>query len=315
MKRKKGRNIILRVGLILTLLIFLGGLSALAAGEQESIGYLKKRIAVAGFENKVRPWWSGHWEIGEGMSEMLVTALVNTGKFIVLERQALEDILKEQKLAEEGKVTAQTAAQAGKLLGAQVLVRGAITEFSHKKSGGGAGIKIGGVKLGGSKSSAHVAVDVRIYDTTTGEVLTSKNVEGSAETTALSVGITGQDVSFGAAGFQKTPLGKATRQVIDRAVTLIVENMKNVPWEGAVVMVKGDNIYINVGSNVNVQGGEIFTVYEQGEELIDPQTGMSLGSEEEKLGRIEVVTVKDKYSIAKGLEGSGFSSGNILREK
>ena len=101
MKRKKGKNIILRVGLILTLLIFLGGLSALATGEQESIGYLKKRIAVAGFENKVRPWWSGHWEIGEGMSEMLVTALVNTGKFIVLERQALEDILKEQKHKED----------------------------------------------------------------------------------------------------------------------------------------------------------------------------------------------------------------------
>ena len=270
---------------------------------------------MAGFENKVRPWWSGHWEIGEGMSEMLVTALVNTGKFIVLERQALEDILGEQKLAEEGKVTTQTAAQAGKLLGAQALVRGAITEFSHKKSGGGAGIKIGDVKLGGSKSSAHVAVDVRIYDTTTGEVLSSKNVEGSAETTALSVGITGKDVSFGAAGFEKTPLGKATRQVIDRAVTLIVENMKDVPWQGAVIMVKGDKIYVNVGENANVQGGEIFTVYEQGEELIDPQTGISLGSEEEELGEIEVVTVKDKYSIAKRLEGSGFSSGNILREK
>lgn len=315
MKRKKDRNIILRIGLILTLLIFLGGLSALAAEKEESARYLKKRIAVAGFENKVRPWWSGHWEIGEGMSDMLVTALVNTGKFIVLERQALEDILGEQKLAEEGKVTTQTAAQAGKLLGAQALVRGAITEFSLKKSGGSAGIKIGGVKLGGSKSSAHVAVDVRIYDTTTGEVLTSKNVEGSAETTALSVGITGQDVSFGAAGFEKTPLGKATRQVIDRAVTLIVENMKDVPWQGAVIMVKGDKIYVNVGENANVQGGEIFTVYEQGEELIDPQTGISLGSEEEELGEIEVVTVKDKYSIAKCLEGSGFSSGNILREK
>lgn len=56
-------------------------------------------------------------------------------------------------------------------------------------------------------------------------------------------------------------------------------------------------------------------VYEKGEELIDPQTGLSLGAEEEELGVIEVTSVKEKYSIAQSLKGYGFSRGDIIRER
>ncbi len=287
---------------------------SMAEETEESQRVLKKRIAVAGFENKVEPWWSWTWSIGEGMSDMLVSALVNTGRFTVLEREALQDILEEQKLAEEGRVSAQTAAQAGKLLGAQILIRGAITEFSHEKSGTGGQIKIKGFSIGGTKEVAHVAVDVRMYDTTSGEILTSKPVEGGAETKTLKVGVVYKDLAFGAGGFEKTPLGKATREVINQAVELIVSEMKEIPWEGAVVTMRDGQVYINAGSNDNVQQGDRFLVFQKGEELVDPMTGLSLGTEETELGIIKVVSIKEKYSIAEAVLGSGFSRGDIIRE-
>ncbi|MCK4926732.1 CsgG/HfaB family protein [Candidatus Aerophobetes bacterium] len=315
MVKRKRHAISLWTILPCLVLLFLGTAATSMAQETEEPGrVLKKRIAVAGFENKVQPWWGWHWDIGEGMSDMLVSALVNTGRFTVLEREALQDILEEQNLAEEGRVSAQTAAQAGKLLGAQILIRGAITEFSHQKSGTGGQIKIKGFSIGGTKEVAHVAVDVRMYDTTSGEILTSKPVEGGAETRALKVGVVYKDLAFGAGGFEKTPLGKATREVINEAVELIISEMKAIPWEGAVVTVRDGQVYINAGSNDNVEQGDRFLVFEKGEELVDPMTGLSLGAEETELGIIKVVSIKEKYSIAETVLGSGFSRGNIIRE-
>ena len=315
MRKRKRHAISLWTILPCVVLLLLGtAATSMAQETEESQRALKKRIAVAGFENKVQPWWSWHWDIGEGMSDMLISALVDTGSFTVLEREALQDILEEQKLAEEGRVSAQTAAQAGKLLGAQILIRGSITEFSHKKSGTGGQIKIKGFSIGGAKEVAHVAVDVRMYDTTSGEVLTSKPVEGGAETRALKVGVVYKDLAFGAGGFEKTPLGKATREVIKEAVELIISEMKKIPWEGSVVTVKDGKVYINAGSNDNVKQGDRFLVFEKGEELVDPATGLSLGAEETELGEIKVDSVKEKYSIAEVLQGSGFSRGNVVRE-
>ena len=315
MEKRKKNTIVPWVILALAVLLFLGTVVVSMATEtEESQRILKKRIAVAGFENEVEPWWRWHWDIGWGMSDMLVSALVETGRFTVLEREALQDILEEQRLAEEGRVSAQTAAQAGKLLGAQILIRGAITEFSHKKSATGGQIKIKGFTIGGTKEVAHVAVDVRMYDTTSGEVLTSKPVEGGAETRALKVGVVYKDLAFGAGGFEKTPLGKATREVIKEAVELIISEMKKIPWEGSVVMLKDGKVYINAGSSDNVEQGDRFLVYEKGEELVDPSTGLSLGAEETELGIVKVVSVKEKFSIAEAVLGSGFSRGNIIRE-
>src|SRR5690625_518915 len=57
------------------------------------------RIAVARFENKTGA--SGNWwntSIGDGMADMLTTALFNSGRFIVLERQAVDEDRKSTRL-------------------------------------------------------------------------------------------------------------------------------------------------------------------------------------------------------------------------
>ena len=61
--------------------------------------------------------------------------------------------------------------------------------------------------------------------------------------------------------------------------------MDRVPWQGKIVDVKGDTIYINAGVDSNIRAGDEFIVYKKGEELIDPDTGISLGSEDTGYGR------------------------------
>lgn len=90
--------------LILLLVFSFLGIVGLCADEEIYQG-TKKRIAVADFEDKsAHPWWTGD-NVGTGMSDMLATALMESGRFTVLERQRVEDIIGEQDLVSAGRIS------------------------------------------------------------------------------------------------------------------------------------------------------------------------------------------------------------------
>lgn len=298
--------------------------SCVAAGQpqvkaEEEVSYPpysgpKKRIAVLGFDNKVgNRWWDRSWNVEERLTEMVITELMKTNRFIVVERGALDEVLKEQDLGESGRVRQETAARVGEVLGAQVLVKGAITEFIEKESGGMGGIAIAGIGIGGKSSTGHVAMDMRLIDSTTGQVLQSSRAEGKI--TSSSIGGIGffHGVAFGGSTYKNTALGKATREAVTSAVRFVVENMESRPWEGRVVKVEGNRLYVNGGANMNLTGGSLFTVYAKGEDLIDPDTGLSLGSALNRSGIVRLVQVEEKFSIAEIVEGTGFKRGDVLK--
>ena len=273
----------------------------------------KKRIAVTKFENKVKGVY-GNWDLGEGFSEMLTIELVKTGRFVVVERQALQDIVGEQELGQTGLVKKETAAKVGELLGANIIVRGVVSEFEMNESGGGGGISIGGVRLGMSGSNAHVAVDIRLIDTNTGQVLHSHNAVGKASSSGLGVGIAKGNVDFNAEGFKKTPLGQAMRQAIHDAVSFIMNEMEAVPFTALVIKSEGNKVYLNAGAAMNIKPGDRLYAYSKGEEITDPATGLNLGSEETLVGTVEVIDSKDKYSIGNLVSGNGaLKRGDILK--
>jgi len=274
---------------------------------------VKKRIAVTKFENKVQGV-PGSRLLGDGFAEMLTTQLIKTGRFVVIERQALNDIIAEQELGQTGLVRWETAARIGQVLGAQIIVRGVISEFAMRKSGGGGDIKIKGFTLGTKSSNAHVAVDIRMIDASTGQILYSHNASGTAVSTGLTFGYAEKDFDFTAGGFEKTPLGQATRQAIQDSVNFIVNKMQGQPFTAKVIKSKGSNIYINAGSLTNVKPGDRFLAYSKGEEFIDPDTGLSLGSEESLIGTVEVRDVKEKFSTARLVSGKGsLKRGDIIK--
>jgi curli biogenesis system outer membrane secretion channel CsgG len=199
--------------------------------QQEAYDGPKARIAVSQFKDKTgKGWWTG--AIGDGMADMLSTALFHSNRYIVLERQQVGDVLREQDLGAAGRIKKGTEAPIGEIEGAELLITGAVTEFEGAASGGGGGIGgIGGTAgrvlggIAGGIKKAHMAIDVRVIDTRTSRVVAATSVEGEATDFALGGALAGAGSggALGGAlgGWSKTPTEKALRLCIQEAVKFI----------------------------------------------------------------------------------------------
>jgi TolB-like protein len=67
--------------------------------------------------------------MGKIVAEWLITGLVETGRFDVIERRLLEKLLEEQKLGLTGAIDPGSAAQLGKILGVKTIVSGTVTSL------------------------------------------------------------------------------------------------------------------------------------------------------------------------------------------
>jgi len=211
---------------------------------QEAYNGPKARVAVSRFTIKAA---QAPGVIGDGLADMLTTALFQTNQFIVLERQLIADVLAEQDLGTSGRIQAATAAKIGQIEGAELLVTGIVTEFDPGNTGARAGVgsQIGGTigsALGGglgylgygahllgslvgsfvgSIRTSHLAIDVRIIDTKTARIVAATSVEGKATDLGGMTGLAGVDLGVGLSGFAKTPMEKAIRIAIGEAVKFI----------------------------------------------------------------------------------------------
>jgi curli biogenesis system outer membrane secretion channel CsgG len=185
----------------------------------------KARISVQRFD--VRAAKAGN-EIGNGLRDMLATALLESNRFSVLERQELSSIMQEQELSASGAVGKESRIQRGILIGSDLMITGAVTEFEGKASGGGGGLGVGGLiggvigGIGATMNKAHIGIDLRIVNVATGEIIAAKKVVGEAKDANIGtiVGGFGGGV-FGGAGlgmYKNTPMEKAIRICIGEAV-------------------------------------------------------------------------------------------------
>src|SRR5579872_1847038 len=153
--------------IILAVLLSLFGTAAFAVD--------KPTIGVADFSNDTSAgWWYGG--CGRDLASMLTNELASTEKFRLVERSKLTPVLEEQDLGASGRVSHSSAAKIGKLTGAKYLVMGTVSAYQENTAGGGGGLSFHGINLGGKKDEAYIAVDLRVVDTTTGEVTFTRTV-------------------------------------------------------------------------------------------------------------------------------------------
>lgn len=148
----------------------------------------KPRIAVLEFKNKAdNQWW---WHGGaEAAQDVFVTELVKSGKFRVVEREQLEALMREKGLTLSGDVDPSTAVKVGKLLGVNYLLTGAVTEYgvTDKSAHGRSVGRLPGFSAG--KRSFVAALNARLIDTSTGEIVWAD--EASAEESSVKVNVGG----------------------------------------------------------------------------------------------------------------------------
>jgi curli biogenesis system outer membrane secretion channel CsgG len=282
----------------------------------------KKRVAVMNFDygtvrTTVQQIFGSDQDVGKGISDMLVEKLVNGGQYSVIERNALDKILKEQNFANSDRADANTAAKIGAVLGVDAIIIGSITQFGrddqHTNVGGG-GYGLGKFGLGGvgtSKSKAVVAVSARIINTSTAEIMVA--VTGKGESTRGSTSLIGAGggwsggggggLDMGSSNFSNTILGEAVRGAVDSTAEQLnsastkVEAVKH-PVSGLVADVTGNTLILNVGKKNGVHVGDMLEISRQVRVVKDPTTGKVIKAVTDKIGQATVTDVDDDSCTA-----------------
>lgn len=101
------------------------GLTTKITEKINTLGQDKPRVAVMEF-----PDLNGTFSnLGSYVAEEVTTRLFNTNQFEVVERQLLEQVLREQKFNSSGLIDQNSAIELGKILGVKAIVTGTITDL------------------------------------------------------------------------------------------------------------------------------------------------------------------------------------------
>lgn len=176
----------------------------------------KPVLGVAEFKNETNAsWW--YSDTARELSGMLTNELASTNKFKLVEREKLDKVLDEQDLADSGRVSKKSGAKIGELTGAQYLVVATVTAFDTQSRGTGGGVSFRGISVGGKKEDAYIAVDLRVIDTTTGEVEFTRSIEARASSGGVNLGLYRGGFGGNLSKYENTPTGKAIRAMIIEA--------------------------------------------------------------------------------------------------
>ena len=288
---------------ILTAIIFTGA-TLLAQGG------LRYSIQVRKFENKAG--W-GHWDLGDAWGAVLTEKLQQSGKFIVIAEQDMRNAaMSEQDFAASGRTAGgKKAPKTGQMTPAQLMVKGAITQFDDGTSGGSGGVGYKGVRVGLKKGTALISGTVYIVDTTTGMVTASMPFEAKVKKRGLSVGVSKGGFHGDVGGFKKTPAGKVMGEAVNDVVSFLEAQLDSVKWTGTIIKGGKDKIIINRGMREGVSEGQVFVVGEA-EEIRDPDTGELLDTDFSITAKIQVTQVKEKLAYCKLIDGTAPKKGSSI---
>lgn len=297
----------------------------------------KKRVAIFDFDyatvhSDVSALFGSDVDVGKGISDLLVKYLVKDGTYSVIERKAMDKILAEQNFSNSDRANPNSAARLGKLLGVDAIIVGSITQFGNDTKNtkvGGAGGGFGGFGIGGfshKKTKAIVAVDARMVDIDTAEILGV--AEGKGESSRESTSLLGGGgswhgfgagaVDFGSSDFQNTIIGEAVRGAVEKMSAEVIANntklaTRTIVVEGLVAAVDGGQIVLNVGAKNGVKVGDQLNVERVTREIKDPATGKVLRKMATAVGVVKVTDVDDISAVCVPVSGAGFKVGDAVK--
>lgn len=295
----------------------------------------RKRVALLDFDfGTVQHWWSGNWDIGKGIADLVVTDLVKDGTYAVIERKKLDAVLQEQNFSNSDRADSTSAARIGKVLGVNAIVVGTITQFGLEDKSLNVGGLVGRIpgfgsgRVGTKEGKASVVIDARLVDVNTGEVLAVASGKGTSKRSGLLLGGSGGSgggygaggIDMGSSNFQDTVLGEATRSAVqDLTAQLIKQAGKvqesTVAIEGLIADATNGVIILNVGKGAGVTVGMKLSVERVTREVKDPATGKLLRRISSPVGEIQVTEVDEGSAVAKVISGTGFKVGDAVRNK
>ncbi|MBD2464534.1 penicillin-binding protein activator LpoB [Oscillatoria sp. FACHB-1407] len=252
----------------------------------------------------------------DGISDRLTNQLTRQGAYVMIERSRINAILAEQGLAAAGLVDANTAAQIGRMLGADIVILGSVTRFNVEEGRSGVGIL--GIGSSNRRVTAEVQLTARMVNTTTGEILAV--AEGAGDDTQRNSGF-----SLGGlvrVGSSTSNVDELLSNAADTAVEQLASNFQveatrlaalppalpNI--EARVADVAGREVVINRGSQDGFRVGMTISIERVTRQVTDPETGEVLRTLSSPVGEIELTDVDDRSSMGRVTTGTGFRVGD-----
>ena len=166
---------------------------------------------------------------GRAATDMFKTALVQNGRFQVVERSRLyEGVLREKQLNAGGYTTGDVAHQ--QLRGARYVFEGIVSEANAAERQKSASIAIAGISVGGASITDSIAIDVRIVDAANGDVVDAIVVRKPIKASETTLGVLGASLPGarppGDRRSQLAPdaqLSQRTAESVDRAMRAAID--------------------------------------------------------------------------------------------
>ncbi|MCB2183109.1 MAG: CsgG/HfaB family protein [Desulfobulbaceae bacterium] len=234
---------------------------------------LKRKVAIARFTNETKYGQSffidnNNDRIGKQAVDILSSKLVETEKFILLERSDLDKISKELNMENYEPLKNM----------ADYLIVGSVSEFGRKEQG-----KVG-IFSRTKRQIAFAKVYVRLIEVRTGQILYSEEGEGEAFSEAGSVFGVGER-----AGYDSAINDKALDAAITNLASNIIENLLDRPWRSYILGFEDGRLIMAGGKLQNIKNEDIFTVIKEGKKVKNPQTNMMITLPGKQVGKIKAV--------------------------
>ena len=246
-------------------------LVAIPVFSQDGGKTLKRKVAIGRFTNETQ-YAKGIFYDRENdpmrkqALDILSAKLAASGKFILLERDGLEEIIAE-------------AGEGMQKKGADYIILGSITKFGRKVEGDQRIISQT------KTQTVEAGVSIRLVDVSSGLIIYSDEASGFAETTSkttLGVG--------GTAGFDATLSDKAISAALSQMVENIINKCMDKPWRGYVLTIEDGSYVISGGKTQGITEGSTFSLMKKGKMVTNPQTGIKIEMPGTKMGTLKVVT-------------------------
>lgn len=320
--RKTGALLLLALLLVVTLVT-----------PRAAIAAEKRRVAIMPFDyGAVQGGEVGTADVGKGIVTLLITKLVNDGTYSVVDRQMLDSILKEQNLSVSDRADPTTACKIGKILSVDAIIVGTVTQFGFETKsmhvGAAAGYipYAGGFGLGGlgsHKSKVKVAIDARIIDINTSEILASVHGSGESHRSGASLwgggGWAGGGGDWGSSDFAATIAGEAVLQAVNDIGGQIIATAVKIPdnqslaqanVQGKIADVTGTTVIVNVGKAHGIASGDNLQVNRTYKTVTDPATGKILKELSHPIALVKVSSVDPDSSTGDIVKGNGVRVGD-----
>lgn len=222
---------------------------------------------------------SGKGDLGLQASDILVTALIKSDNFKIIDYNKFLNKLNE--------IGNNDYNEAAKLAGAHYYVTGNITEAGVSETGGSL------LGFGGKSVEGKVHVNIMMANTATGEVVLAEGADGTQSEGGLT--LFGSDIS------SKNDLGllisAALRVAIDSCAGKIqdaVGDLYNYPVECDIALSEG-KVYFSKGSDDGIRAGDTFQVIGFGKPI---KIGNKIIQEKNTKGIITITEVFNDYATA-----------------